>query len=82
MQAEQSILDRIQRWQLEWYEHLLKMEYSHLQWSPHGRRRRGKQQQSWKTQVADFVRNRNMEEGMGEDKPFWCLAMDRRLLAV
>ena len=29
MQAEQSILDRIQRRQLKWYGHLLRMEDSH-----------------------------------------------------
>ena len=29
MQAEQSILDRIQRRKLKWYGHLLRMEDSH-----------------------------------------------------
>ena len=29
MQPEQSILDRIQRRQLKWYGHLLRMENSH-----------------------------------------------------
>ena len=31
MQAEQSILDRIQRRQLKWYGHLLRMKDSHWQ---------------------------------------------------
>ena len=67
MQAEQSILDRIQRKQLKWYGHLLRMEGSCwpkkiYQWTPHGRRRRGKPQQSWKNQVADLMKSRNMEE--------------------
>ena len=49
MQAEQSILDRIQRRQLKWYGHLLRMEDSRwAKWTPHGRRRRGRPQQSWK----------------------------------
>ena len=67
MQAEQSILDRIQRRQLKWYGHLLRMEDSRwskkiYQWTPHGRRRRGRPQQSWRNQVTDFMKSRNMEE--------------------
>ena len=47
MLAEQSILDRIQRGQLKWYGHPLRMEGSHwskktYQWTPHGRRRGGR----------------------------------------
>ena len=58
MQAEQSILDRIQRRQLKWYGHLLRMKDSRwpkkiYQWIPHGRRRRGRPQNhggtKWRT---------------------------------
>ena len=57
MQSEKSILDRIQRRQLKWYGHLLRMEGSRwpkkiYQWTLHGRRRRGRQQQSWRNQVT------------------------------
>ena len=34
--------------------HCPKMIY---QWTPHGRRRRGRPQQSWKDQVTDFMRS-------------------------
>ena len=73
MQAEQSILDRIQRRQLKLCEHLLRMEDSCwpnkiYQWTPHGRRRKRRPQQSWKNQVTDFMRSRNMEEDMAEDR--------------
>ena len=83
MQAEQSILDRIQRRQLKCYGHLLRMEDSRwpkkiYQWTPHGRRRRGRPQQSWKNQVTCFMRSRNEEE----DRYLWRLGMDRWLLAV
>ena len=76
MQAEQSILDRIQRSQLKWYGHLLRMEYSRwpkkiYQWTPYGRRRRGRPQQSWTNQVTDFMRSRNMEKDMAEDGYLW-----------
>jgi hypothetical protein len=50
------------------------------QWIPHGRRRRP--QQSWKNQVTDFLRSRNLEEDMAEDRHLWCLGVDGRLLAV
>ena len=77
MQAEQSILDIIKRRQLKWYGHLLRMEDSHwpktiYQWTPHGRRRRGKPQQSWRDQVTgDFMRSTNTEEDMAEDRHIW-----------
>ena len=65
MQAEQLILDRIQRRQLKCYGQLLRMEDSRwpnktYQWTPPGRRRRGRQQQSWINQVMDFMRRRIM----------------------
>ena len=71
MQAEQSILDRIQRRQLKWYGHLLRIEDSRwpkkiYKWTPHGRRRRGRTQQSWKNQVTDFMRSGKLEEYMAE----------------
>ena len=49
------------------------------QWTPHGRRRRGRPQQSWRNQVTDFMRSRNMEE---VKKKIDILGMNRRLLAV
>ena len=81
MQAEQSILDRIQR-QLKWYGHLLRIEDGRwpkiYQWTPHVRRRRERQQQSRKYQLTDSMRSRNMEE----DRHIWRLGLDRMLLAV
>ena len=45
-------------------------------------RRRGRPQQSWRNQVTDFMRSRNMEEDMTEDRHLWRLGVDGRLLAV
>ena len=86
MQAEQSILNRIQRRQLKWYGHLLRMEDSHwakkvYQWIPHGRKRRGRLQQSWRNQGMDFMKSRNMGDDMAEDSHLRRLAVDGRLLA-
>ena len=71
MQAEQSILDRIQRRQLKWYGHILRMEDNRWPkkiylWTPHGRRRRGRPQLSWRNQVTEFMKSRGMEEDMAE----------------
>ena len=84
MQAEQPILDRRQ---LKWYEHLLRMEHSRwpkkiYQWTTHGRRRRGRPQLSWRNQVTDFMKSRGMEEDMAENRHLWRLGVDGRLLAV
>ena len=70
MQAEQSILDRIQRRQLKWDGHLFRREDS--RWP----------KQSWKNQVTDFMRSRNMVEDMADDRNLWCLGVDGRFLAV
>ena len=58
---------------LRWYGHLHRMENTRWPkkiylWTSHGRRRRGRPQQSWQNQVNDFMRSRNMEEDMAEDK--------------
>jgi hypothetical protein len=37
------------------------------EWTPNGRRRRRRPQQSWKNQVKDFMISRKMEEGIAED---------------
>jgi hypothetical protein len=86
MQAEQSILDRIQRRQLKWYGHLSMEDICWpkkiYQWTLHGRRRRERPQQSWRNQVTDFMKSRNMEEDTAEDRHLWRLRVDERLLAV
>jgi hypothetical protein len=87
MPAEQSILDRIQRRQSKWFGNFLRMEDGRwpkkiYQWTLHGRRRRGRPRQSWRNQVTDFMKSRNMEEDMAEDRHLWRLGVDGRLLAV
>jgi hypothetical protein len=52
------------------------------QWIPHGWRKIGRPLQSWKYQVTDFMRNRNIEEYMVVDRHLWRLGVDGRLLAV
>ena len=39
-------------------------------------------QQSWKNQVTDCMRSRNMEEDMVEDRHLWRLRVDGQLLPV
>ena len=68
MQAEQSILGRIQRRQLNWYWHLHRMEDSRWSkkiylWTTHGRRRRGRRNNhggtkwrtSWKAEIWEKI---------------------------
>ena len=54
---ETSLEWKISRWPKKIY-----------QWTPHGRRRRRRPQQSWKNQVTDFMRSRQLEEDMAEDR--------------
>ena len=62
--------------QLKWYGNVLRMEEclwpkKIYQWTPHGKRRRERPQQSWKNQVMDFMRSRNFEEIMAEEFGVW-----------
>ena len=41
-----------------------------------------RQEEKKKNEVTDFMRSRNMEEDMTEDRHLWRLGMDGRLLAV
>ena len=80
MHAEQSVLGRIRGRQLKQYGYFLRTEDSRwpkkiYQWTLHGRRRRGRPQQSWKNQVTDFMRSTNMED----DRLLWRFGMERRL---
>ena len=50
--------------------------------TPHGRRRRGGMQQSWRNKVTDFMKSRNMEEDMAEDRHLFNLVVDGPLLSV
>ena len=52
------------------------------QWTPHDKKKRERPQQSWKSQVKDFMRSRNMEEDMAENRQLWHLGMDRQNLVV
>ena len=52
------------------------------QWTPHSRRRRGRLQQSWKNQVMDFMRSRNLEEDMTVDRYLMAFGSGWRLLAA
>ena len=87
MQVEQSILSRIQRRKLKWYGRLHRMRHSGwpkkiYRWTPRGRKRRVRPQHSWKNQVTDFMRSRNMEKDMSEFINPWHLGMDRQLLLL
>ena len=82
MQAKQSIIDRIQRRQHKWYGQLLRMDDSRWPKTSYIRRRIGISQHSCKNQVTDFMRSRNMEEFMAEDRQLWHLGMGGCLLAV
>ena len=51
------------------------------QWTPVGGKEE-RSQQSWKNQAINFTRSRNMDENMAEERHFWRLGVDGRLLAV
>ena len=42
----------------------------------------GREEEEWRNQVMDFMKSRNMEEDMVEDRHLWRLGVDGRLLTV
>ena len=79
MHGEQSVLDRIQRRQLKWYDKLLRMNDS--RWSKKITCGYRTMEEKRKTttimeEPSDFMRSRNRAEAITEDRCFWSLGMD------
>ena len=53
------------------------LEWNIYQWTPNGRRR-GRPKHSWKNQMTDFMRSRNLDE----DRHLWRLGVDGWFLVV
>ena len=78
----ESILDFIERCQLRWYGHVMRMEETrypkkYLDWQPSGKRPRGRPRMRWIQNIGDAVRRRNTtfdqleEEERYKDRAWW-----------
>lgn len=76
MDMEETVMDRIERRTLQWYGHVRRMEESRwpktlLEWSPHGRRKRGRPRTTWRGQIHRLMSDRSLEGDEWLDREDW-----------
>jgi hypothetical protein len=74
MQAEETVLDKIEARKLRWFGHVMKMPEERWpaiihSWIPLGRRKRERPRRSWRDGITEEMKKR----GMGEDAQDWIL---------
>ena len=76
MHMEESVNERIENLQLQWYGHVRRMDEKRwpnilLQWSPSGRRKRGRPRTPWISGISRMMDERELEEGDCNDRHKW-----------
>ena len=80
MNMEQSVNKRIENRQLQWYGHVRRMDEKKwpnilLQWSPVGRRKRGRPRTPWRPGISRMMDERELDEGDWNDRHRWQMGM-------
>lgn len=83
MNIERDITDEIEKKQLTWFGHTKRMSQERwprkiLEWVPPERRKRGRPRRSWREDVNDAMKARNLEENTCYDRKNWKLGTERR----
>jgi len=83
MKVQGTIVDDIGTQQLRWYGHVQRMSGDRLpkqilEWTPQGRRRRGRPRRSWREGIDREITDRNLEEGLWTNREEWRLGIGRR----
>lgn len=76
MGVEQSITKTLENRALQWYGHVKRMPKQRwprkvTEWSPFGRRRRGRPALSWENYIKSIMAEKGLREGDWENKDFW-----------
>lgn len=76
MEAEETVIDRIEKGSLQWYGHVQRMSEERwpkctLNWMVPGRRKRGRARRTWYEGIHAAMMKRGMEEGQWEDRNLW-----------
>ncbi|XP_030746469.1 uncharacterized protein LOC115875208 [Sitophilus oryzae] len=69
--------------QLKWYGHVQRMEESRipkkiLNWTPQGKRKRGRPRWSWRGGIDGDIRTGGIDENLWTDRDQWKLEIKRR----
>ncbi|XP_030750470.1 uncharacterized protein LOC115878198 [Sitophilus oryzae] len=73
MEVKHRITDDIKINQLRWYGHVQRMEESRipkkiLNWTPQGKRKRGRPRRSWREGIYGDIRTRGIDENLWKDR--------------
>ena len=76
MNVNNSIVDFIQTKKLQWYGHTKRMAQERLprrvmEWTPPGKRKRGRPPITWIEEIQTILRERGIEEALWMDIPQW-----------
>ncbi|KAJ4440002.1 hypothetical protein ANN_08133 [Periplaneta americana] len=76
MNMEESVIARIESRQLQWYGHVRRMDEGRwpnvlLQWSPAGRKKRGRPRNSWKAGILRMMNDKGLNEQDWNDRRRW-----------
>lgn len=76
MNMEESVIARIENRQLQWYGHVRRMDEGRwpnvlLQWSPAGRKKRGRPRNSWRAGILRMMNDKGLNEQDWNDRRRW-----------
>ena len=76
MNMEESVNERIENQQLQWYGHVRRMDEKRwpnilLQWSPAGRRKWGQPRTPWRSGISRMMDEQELDEGDWKDRHRW-----------
>jgi hypothetical protein len=87
MQAEETVLDRIEARKLRWFRHVMRMPEERwpaiiYSWIPPGRRKRGRPRQSWLKDIMEAMKKRGIREEDFQDWILWRRGLGRQRTTV
>jgi hypothetical protein len=83
MDLDKTIIDRVEEKQLVWYGHLQRMSEERWskkiwEWTPHGRRRRGRSRRTWSSNIKEAMAARDLDEQDIQDRSRWRRGCENR----
>ena len=84
IQKLDTTVNEIEKRRLVWLGHVQRMGEERwpkkiLNWTPSGRRKRGRPPETWMNQVWKDMQSKNLEEGDWSDREGWRMGCERRL---
>jgi hypothetical protein len=82
MDLDKTIIDRVEEKQLAWCGHLQRMSEERWpkkiwEWTPHGRRRRGRPRRTWSKNIKEAMSARDLEQDI-QDRSRWRRGCEKR----